>query len=235
MNHIKKFNESETFKNTDYDIKMFFTDYTDENPKALTIENGLVYNNNFIKDTVYMKNVTNYRKAKLITLNIGEQNGIHINGKSCITDLEMLSNVVFDIKRFYALSEEKINYTLYTDYAGLNVQFITLGDMVKPEESKSEKIDNYLKRISECIKKKGWKRVSIKGDWIDISFPKKMDRSYEMHTRLYRISNGQINLDNTTNEIDRELITIRNEITEDGLQFNLGGGDQQVTLKLVKI
>jgi hypothetical protein len=43
-----------------------------------------------------------------------------------------------------------------------------------------------------------------------------------------------MNLDNTDNERRRVLIEIRNEAWEDGLKFNIGGGDQQVVLKLVK-
>ena len=34
--------------------------------------------------------------------------------------------------------------------------------------------------------------------------------------------------------IDREIITVRNEAWEDGLKFNISGGDNQVVLKLVK-
>ena len=49
MKHLRKFNESSegtvTFKNTDEDIQLFFTDYTDENPNTLKITNGLVFNN----------------------------------------------------------------------------------------------------------------------------------------------------------------------------------------------
>ena len=41
MKHLRRFNENETFKNTDDDIRMFFTDYTDENPNSLKIENGI--------------------------------------------------------------------------------------------------------------------------------------------------------------------------------------------------
>jgi hypothetical protein len=42
-----------------------------------------------------------------------------------------------------------------------------------------------------------------------------------------------MNLDNT-DERRRVLIEIRNEAWEDGLKFNISGGDQQVVLKLVK-
>lgn len=200
MKHLRKFNESSeesvTFKNTDEDIQMFFTDYTDENPDALTIENGLIYDGRFLEDTSYMKD-----------------------------------------QRFYDLSGEDINYTINTDYTGLTVEFITLGDMIKSEESQASKIDEYLKRIGECIKKKGFKRQSIKGNWLDIKFSKADSRNYYDHgvsNKLGKIGRAELTYDMTADVVDRELITIRNEAWEDGLKFYITGGDQQVVVKLVK-
>jgi hypothetical protein len=241
MKHIRKFNESGeavTFKNTDEDILYFFTDYTDEDPNALKIKNGLIYDGRFIEDTSYMKDPSKYRRAKLITLRVGKPDGIQIHMGKCMTDLEMLSNTLLDIQRFYALSDEDVNYTITSDYMGLVVQFITLGDMVKPEESQSSKIDGYLKRISECIKKKGHKRQTIRGNFLDIRFPKKgggpLGFDYHITNKLFKIGNGEINLNNVTNDIEEELVNIRNEAWEDGLKFNLSGVDQQIVVRLVK-
>jgi len=242
MKHLRKFNESSegtvTFKNTDEDIQLFFTDYTDENPNALKITNGLVYDGQFKSDTPYMKDTSKYRRAKLIELNVGKANGVSISSRKCMTDLEMLSNTLLDIKRFYDLSGEDVNYTINTDYMGLTVKFITLGDMIKPEESQSAKIDDYLKRIGDCIKRKGHKRQTINGNWLDMRFAKKgggpLGFDYAISSKLRKIGEGILTHENTTNEIDRELITIRDEAWEDGLKFSLSGGDQQVVVKLVK-
>lgn len=243
MKHLKSFNENKEevkeFKNTDDDIRMFFTDYTDESPDALTINNGLVYDGRFIDDTSYMKNPSKYRRAKLITLSVCDADGISTPGMGkCITNLEVLQNLLDDIKRFYALSGEEINYSINTDYAGLEVQFIVLGDVPKAEESQSSKIDEYLKRIKECIKKKGFKRQTIGGNWLDMRFPKKgapqLGWDYHVSEKLRKIGEGIYTLDNVTNDVDRELINIRNEAWEDGLKFSLSGGDNQVVLKLVK-
>ena len=240
MKHLRKFNEAVeavTFKNTDEDIQMFFTDYTDENPNALTIKNGLVYDGKFVEDTSYIKDVSKYRRAKLITLRVGKTDGVQLHMGKCLTDLEMLSNTLLDIQRFYDLSGEDVNYTVNTNYMGLTVEFITLGDMIKPEESQISKIDEYLKRIGECIKKKGFKRQSIKGNFLDISFTKADSRAYLDHgvsNKLGKIGRGELTYDMTTDVVDRELITIRNEAWENGLKFYISGGDQQVVVKLVK-
>jgi hypothetical protein len=155
-----------------------------------------------------------------------------------MTDLEMLSNTLLDIKRFYDLSGEDVNYTINTDYMGLTVKFITLGDMVKPEESQSSKIDDYLKRIGDCIKRKGHKRQTINGNWLDMRFAKKgggpLGFDYAVSSKLRKIGNAELTFDMTADVIDRELITIRDEAWEDGLKFNISGGDQQVVVKLVK-
>jgi len=239
MKHLRKFNEAEavTFKNTDEDIQLFFTDYTDENPDALKIKNGLVYDGRFVEDTTYIKDISKYRRAKLITLRVGKTDGIQLNMGKCLTDLEMLSNTLLDIQKFYDLSGEDINYTINTSYMGLTVEFITLGDMIKSEDSQISKIDDYIKRIGEAIKKKGWKRQSIKGNWLEIKFSKADSRNYfdfGVSNKLSKIGRGELTLDMTTDAVDRELITIRNEAWEDGLKFNIGGGDQQVVVKLVK-
>lgn len=239
MKHLKSFNEGKEevkqFKNTDDDIRMFFTDYTDENPDALTIKNGLVYDGRFMDDTSYMKNPSKYRRAKLITLSVCDADGISTPGMGkCITNLEVLQNLLDDIKRFYALSGEDINYSINTDYAGLEVQFIVLGDVPKAEESQSSKIDDYLKRVKECIKKRGHKRQTISGNWLDMRFPKKSMHDIYVSDKLNKIGSGQLTLDQTADPIDRELITIRNQAWEDGLKFQTSGGDNQVVLKLVK-
>jgi hypothetical protein len=238
MKHIRKFNENKEevkeFKNTDDDIRMFFTDYTDENSNALTIKNGLVYDGRFIDDTSYMKNPSKYRRAKLITLSVCDADGISTPGMGkCITNLEVLQNLLDDIKRFYALSGEDINYSINTDYSGLEVQFIVLGDVPKDEESQSDKIDGYLQRVKEWVRKKGHKKQTISGNWLDMRFSKK-GYDYYISQKLRKVGDGIITLDNTTDDSDRELINIRNEAWEDGLKFNISGGDNQVVLKLVK-
>ena len=234
MKHLRKFNESDTFKNDNEDIALFFTDYTDENPNSLEITNGLVYDGRFIQDTSYMKDTSKYRRAKLIKLRVSKPDGINIHTGKCLTDIEILSSLLSDIKRFYDLSGEDVNYKINTDFMGLTVEFITLGDMIKPEESQSSKIDEYLEKISDAIKKKGHKRNKIKGNWLDMRFPKRGDFDIAISRKLRRIGSGEINLDNTTDDIDKEIIKVRNDAWENNLKFSLSGGDQQVVLKLIK-
>lgn len=227
MKHLRRYNESDetkTFKNNDEDIKMFFTDYIDADPDSFKIKNGLVYDGDFIDDTSYMKNPSKYRRAKLVTINVCEADGISTPGiGATLTNIETLQNLLDDIKRFYALSGEEINYSINTNYRGLEVQFVTLGDVPKSEESQASKIDGYLQRVKEWIKKRGHKKQTISGNWLDMRFVKKgappMGYDYYVNDKLRKVGDGTLNLENSTGESDIEIITIRNEAWEDGLKF----------------
>lgn len=242
MKHLKKFNESvdpKSFKNDNEDIKYFFTDYTDENPDALTITDALIYEGRVIDNTTYMKDTSKYRRCKVIKLIVGKSDGIETKNEGhCFTSFDILKNAVADIERFYALSGEEINYTINTDYDELEITFVTLGDLIKADETNAEKIDGYLQRVKEWVRKRGHKKQTIGGNWLDMRFIKKgapsMGYDYYVSTKLIKVADGILNLDNATDDSDIELITIRNEAWEDGLKFAISGGDNQVVLKLVK-
>ena len=241
MKHLKKFNEDNNVREfdeySDDDIKLLFTDYTDEDPDSLTIKNVLIYNGSVVEDTPYMKDVSKYRKAKVVTLALGKLDGISLPGMSgkCSTSFDKLQKVMKEINRFYDLSEEnEINFNIGMDWHGLTITFVLMGGYAKQEESMSDKIDGYLTRVQEWLKSMGHKRVTLKGNWLDARFAKKPDYAYGIADTLIKVGNGTMTLENTEQERRRVLIEIRNDAWEDGLKFNISGGDQQVVLKLVK-
>ena len=216
---------------------MLFTDYTDEDPDSLTIKNVLIYNGSVVEDTPYMKDVSKYRKAKVVTLALGKLDGISLPGMSgkCSTSFDKLQKVMKEINRFYDLSEEnEINFNIGMDWHGLTITFVLMGGYAKQEESMTDKIDGYLTRVQDALKEMGHKRVTLKGNWLDARFAKKPDYAYGIADTLIKVGNGTMTLDNTEQERRRVLIEIRNDAWEDGLKFNISGGDQQVVLKLVK-
>ena len=241
MKYLKKYNESEvkTFKNDNTDIGYFFTDYTDENPGSLTITDALIVNNRVIDMTTYIKDTSKYKKCKVIKLVCGKSDGIKTKNEGhCFTSFDILKNVVADIERFYALSKEEINYTINTEYDKLVITFITIGGGIDDSETDAEKIDGYLQRIKEWVRKRGHKKQTINGNWLDMRFTKKgappMGYDYYVSDKLRKVADGTLTLNNSTDDSDKEIITIRNEAWEDGLKFYLSGGDDQVVLKLVK-
>lgn len=236
MKYIKKFNENTEFdfKNDNEDITDFFHEYYDRDEKNISIEDGVVVDNKFKRDTSYVKNPTKTRKAKLVKVLLGDGTGISYDMKDSFTNLEILSNLLLDLKRFYTISKEEINYVINTDFMGMSVEFIVLGEFIKEDESKSDKIDKYLKEISEYIRGRGYKRQTINGNWLDVRFPKKDDYISGWKSMVYKISNGTTNLENCLPR-ETKLVEIRNSMLEHGLKISVSGGDQQLVIKLVKL
>jgi hypothetical protein len=239
MKYLRRFIESQELRefdeHTDADIRQLFTDYTDENPDSLTIKNVFIVDGQVKDETAYIKDASKYRKAKLVKLSLGKVDGINIGMDKCLTSFDTLKDVLHEIERFYDLSEEKeINFNIGMDWEGLTITFIIMGGFAKQEESMSDKIDGYLTRVKEWLKSMGHKRVTLTGNFLDARFAKTSYYASGISNTFFKVGNGTMNLDNTDNEKRRVLIEIRNEAWEDGLKFNISGGDQQVVLKLVK-
>jgi hypothetical protein len=227
---IKRFNEStETFKNTDEDIKLFFTDYTDDNLGTLDIKNALVRDGEVIKMTPYVKNPKKVRKCKIVTLNIGTPKGLKIPDGNCMNDLETLENLILDIKRFYALSGEEINYTITTDYSGLSVKFITLGEYLTDSDSKSGEIDKLLQELKDIFREKG-KRPSLKGNWLEVRG--KIDAISDY---FWKITRGDWNRNHHLYDQSKfigKLIDWYGKVTEAGFTVKTGTYDNQFIVQL---
>jgi hypothetical protein len=228
---IKRFNESaETFKNTDEDIRLFFTDYTDDNLGTLDIQNALVKDGIVGKMTPYVKDPKKVRKCKIVTLNIGTPKGLKLppNG-NCMNDLETLENLILDIKRFYALSGEEINYIINTDFMGLSVKFITLGEYLTDSDSKSEEIDKFLGELKEIFKEKG-KRPSLKGNWLEL----KGDINY-ISDYFWKITRGDWNRNHhlyAQSKFIGKLIDWYDKVTEAGFTVKTSTNERQFVVRL---
>ena len=82
MKYLRRFIESQEVRefdeHTDADIRQLFTDYTDEDSDSLTIKNVFIVDGHVKEDTAYMKDVSKFRKAKMVTLSLGKVDGINI-------------------------------------------------------------------------------------------------------------------------------------------------------------
>lgn len=227
---IKRFNEStETFKNTDEDIKLFFTDYTDDNLGTLNIENALVKDGVIGKMTPYVKDPKKVRKCKIVTLNIGKPKGLKLPNGNCMNDLETLENLILDIKRFYALSGEEINYIINTDFMGLSVKFITLGEYLTDSDSKSKEIDELLGELKAIFKENG-KRPSLKGNWLEL----KGNIDY-ISDYFWKIDRGDWNRNHhhyAQSKFIRSLIDWYNKVTAEGFTLKTSTNERQFVVRL---
>ena len=237
MKYLKKFNEStESFKNTDDAIREFFIDYIDEDKDNLEIINGWVKDNRFRKEAEYIKKneIGKYKRAKVIKLVVAKLNGVATDdGDNCLTSMGPLKKAISDIERFYALSEEEINFSICHDYDELIVQFIIKGEQAKDEEAKSDIIDSLLLELKGILNKRGYKRITYKGNFLDVRTPiKNKDQHIWLSSFLRRIGNEH---QEPTNESDLLIFNWARKVYNAGFNYDVGGGDNQVVVKLKKV
>lgn len=202
MKYLKGIFEDNNFKNDDKDILLFFTDYYDKNPNNFIIKNVLVYDNKkVIEKTPYLKEPSKYRKGKLVKVKIDKPDGINFSSSNSLTSLSVLQDLLSDIERFYELSGEEINYKINTDFTGLYIEFLVLGDYMKDSDSKVSKIDKLLKEFKSLFVKRKF-RPRLSGNLVELRTKAKASRSrfgdYSISLKyvMNKIKNGDVTLEN---------------------------------------
>ncbi len=234
--HPIKLNES--FKNTNEEILDFFIDYYDEDPNNFKIEDVLLYDNKEVKKvSPYLKEPSKYKKAKLVTVKVDKPSGPLYNMSNFSNSLETLQNILSDLERFYDITDEEVNYKIVTDYTGVKIQFLVVGDVVSNDTSKVKVIDELLKEFKNMYVKRGF-RPSTRGNWVEIktsakkSWSRYGDYSIDLRDLWNRIINGQITLDNLPMEKYRDLVEWFNKVTSNNLSVETLGGDHQFVIRL---
>jgi len=228
----------ESFKNTDQEILMFFTDYYDESADNFKIENVLLYDNKeVVKVTPYLKEPSKYRKAKLVTVRVDKPDGPLYNMSNFSTSLETLQDILSDLERFYDMAGEEVNYKIMTDHMGIHIQFLVIGETLSDDDSKAKIVDELLKEFKEMFKKRGF-RPSNKGNWVEVKTSAKKRRSvygdYSVDLRLLmnKIKDGVITLQNLPRESLSDLVEWYNKLEPNGLSIDILGGDHQFLIRL---
>lgn len=153
------------------------------------------------------------------------------------TSLETLQNILSDLERFYDMTGEEVNYKIITDYMGVHIQFLVVGEVVSDDSSKVKVMDELLKEFKEMFKKRGF-RPSTKGNWVEIKTSGKKSRSIygdysiDLRSLMNKIINGDITLQNLPRESYRDLVEWYNKVVSNGLNVQTLGGDHQFVVKL---
>lgn len=228
----------ESFKNTDEEILMFFIDYYDKGKNNFKIENVLLHDDKeVIKETPYLKNPSKYKKAKLVTVRVDEPDGPLYNMSNFSTSLEILQNILSDLERFYDMANEEVNYKIITDYMGIHIQFLVVGETLSDDSSKVKIVDDLLKEFKEMFKRRGFK-PSTKGNWVEVKTSAKKSRSiygdYSIDLRriMNKINDGEITLQNLERESYRDLVEWYNKVSSNGFLIDILGGDHQFVIRL---
>lgn len=224
---IKKFNESSNIDNDE--IEMMFYEYLDSG--SIEIKDKYLLYDKVMDITPYIKDPSKVRHCKVVSILVGKGTGIELREGKCMVDFLLIESIIKQLKRFYKLNNEDINFLIFSDYMGLSIKFIIKGEYIKPEDSRYKDVDKYLQELKDIITYKVKYRIKIDGNWLDMGG--KDSDTY--HSYLYKIKNGIYNRDHV---LYAQSTTIKNlvdwytRVTSDNLKIDIGGGDKQLVVKL---
>lgn len=221
---VKKFNES--FNIDNHEIEMMFYEYIDS--KSIKIEDKYLVENELINPTPALKNPTKVRQCKLVTIKVGEGTGIQSQNNGIFhTSLDLIEDVISQLKRFYSIHNEDINFLITNDYMGMVVKFVVKGDFLKEEDSKIDLIEKYLTELKHimCMYKKY--RLKLGSNWLEM-VGKDADVNY---LNLHRVKTNYYEGRPTNDKINK-TIDWYNRLTADKLKYELSGGDNQLIVKI---
>lgn len=242
MKHLKRiFEDKETndFKNDNDEILLFFTDYYDAG--NFQIKDVMVHDDGtskrIISETSYMRNPSEYRRAKLIKITIPTDNKIYFqNSGPTFNSTNVLDDLLHDIKRFYAMTGEEINFQFENSYVGLKVNILTMGPSFDEGDSQIKEIDELIKELNIIFRENQF-RPRISGPSLELKTSAKRslsrygDYSIELRRLLTRILSGEIN---GGTKLTDKLVSWVNKVTESGFNLDITGGDHQVIIKIKK-
>lgn len=225
---VKKFNES--FNIDNHEIEMMFYEYIDS--KSIKIEDKFLVKNKLINPTPSIKNPTEVRHCKIVTIIFGQGDGVEGfgMGSNFMTSFDLIEDIISKLKRFYIFHDQDINFLITNDYMGMKVKFLVKGDFLKKEDSKFDLVQKYLTELKDiiCMYKKY--RLKLESNWLEMG-----GKDADSHRNyLYRVRTGYYEGRPTSPKIDK-IIDWYNRLTEDKLKYESSGGDNQliVTIKAI--
>jgi hypothetical protein len=229
---IRKFNESVNIDNEE--IKLMFPDYLHSN--SIEIEDKYLIDNKVIDKTPYIKDPSKVQHCKVVTISVGEGDGIKLSDGKCMTDFEMLEDIIAELKRFYLFHNEDINFFINTDYMGIQIKFVIKGEYLELKDSKADLVTKHLNALKDAIKGKksslnpGY-RIKVSNNWLEMGGRD----AGSIRSTLYRVINGQYNREHiyyTQSSLIKKLVDWYEKVVEDDLGVSVGGGDNQLVVKM---
>lgn len=218
---MKKFSLLESFKYSDEEIEDFFIEYIDADLFKLTT-GFMSKDNRFFTDIGSVSKTDKQCKHIKITLeDIAE-------GKS-IEDIDKLQKVITTLKSFYLRSGEQPNYKIETRWDDIEINFYVIGGGVESTHIGTKDTINTLQlELADILKKRGYKRVTCRGNRVEVRTPKNGNDDLALFSVLRRARENQLGVD-TRNQ---PLIDWIGKINQAGFEFDTSGGDNQVIIKL---
>ena len=226
---LRRFVENSEVDNTPIsndEIKKIFYSLTDEGLATLNIRDIFITADGFATQvTPYVKN-SNTTKGRLITLNFSEKpKGINLNkfGHSyCFTDLETLESALHDIKRFYVLTGEEMNYQIKSGFGGLQLMFVTKDGKIDKENIFVKEIDGFLQELKRILKAAKYHRVVQKGNWLEVRLPiRDNNRIGDPADLMRRVINGAYDNEFNLSPYKQAILDWRNSVVEKGFAIEI--------------
>lgn len=228
---MKKFSILEKFKYTDEEIEDFFLDYKDDD--KFELKSGfLTSDNRFFTDVAGVKKGT--RQCKMATISMEDicKDGIQGPGAGprSITDFSKIEKVLSEIKKFFSRSGLEPNFIIEPNWEDIEIHFFIVGGLVEDKQLGSkDDILRFQKELLAICKARGYKRVRLGNNWLEIRTPVRDERLWFGIIDMFnRLQNGTL----PDNERNAPIIDWYNRLTNAGYTISKSGGDNQIVIKI---
>jgi hypothetical protein len=236
MKYLKSFKINESSEITDDVVYDFFNEYYDRDKDNIQIKDVYIKNNRIVDVTRYVKDSKEYQKAKLVNIKIAQGDGIYLPAGRSLNNLSVLSDILSDLERFYAMNDEEICYTINNRLSTVEIEFIIKGGNLEEDASSRKEIDELFKELTAIYKKKGF-RPTIKNNWFELRTSGKKswshygDYSVDLRSVFSKIKSGEYTVQNQPRW--HKIIEWYAKVVEKGLTLYITGGDHQFVLKII--
>lgn len=239
MKHIRPYNESifGPKKDGSYskdEIEDFFLEYIDEGKGSVT-EGFLDKDNRYFSDVAKVSK-TSKKCIKVIIRLEKVSTGVISSSGACLTNMDILTNLLTKIKSFYTRTELQQNFIIIPQFSNIMVEFYIPGQIVESGHlNTKEEINTLLTELLPIIKKMNYKKVNLKSsNWFEVRTPvRPADQDWALRDTMRRAINGQYAESPFESRV--QLHNWCQKVQQAGYRIENGGGDNQVIFSLKKI
>lgn len=237
MKHIKPYNESifGPKKDGSYskdEIEDFFLEYIEDGKGEVT-EGFLDKENRYFTDVAKVSEKS--RKCIKVEITLSKvSNGVISGSLTCLTDIDILTNLLTKIKSFYKRTELDPNFAVIQKWSNIEVEFYIPGQVVESGHlNTKEEINTLLTELLPIIKKMNYKRASLKSsNWFEVRLLTRADLD-SLYFSMRRAINGEYAESPIESRV--QLHNWCQKVQQAGYRIDTGGGDKQLIFSLKKI
>lgn len=237
MKHIKPYNESifgpkKDGSYTKDEIEDFFMEYIEDGKGEVT-EGFLDGDNRYFTDVA--KVLEDSKKCIKVEITLSKvSTGVISSSGVCLTNMDILTNLLTKIKSFYTRTELQQNFIIIPQWSNMIVEFYIPGEVVESSHLKTkEEINTLLTELLPIINKSGFKRAKLKrANWFEVLVSTRRDED-SLYFLMRRAINGEFEDSDRENRI--QMHNWCQKVQQAGYRISTTGGDKQIIFSLKKI